>query len=537
MLRKIVLVVLMGLPVLGHTTDRINKRPRLIVRIVVEQMRYEMLLRYWDDFGNEGFQKLANHGAYFANARLNYSSTQRSVGFATLSTGSYPSSHGIIGDFWYDRLSRELIYSINDENCKPLGGEKGNYSPGRLMATTLSDELKKFDPESKVYSVGIHPASAILGTGRLSDGAFWFDDKTGNWMTSTYYYDSLPQWVDRFNKKQLQKIYMERQWDKFLPDSNYTMSLPDDNNAEEGFLLLFQKSFPYNLNKLRQKSRSYKYLKYTPFGNSYTKDFALALMEEKKLGRDKHTDILNIAFSSSAYVNKLFGPRSLEMEDLFARLDKDIAHLITYLDDHFQKEDYLIVFTSDRGCIDPYEYNKVNGIKNKTYKPRNGLALLRSYLSIVYENKDWITSNVSNQLYLDHSLIDQEGYPIDDFQEKISRFMVKKSGIAYAVKSSTLLNTNFTEGILSKVQNSFHPKRSGDVLLSFEPGTIEIPRRSGSVYNYDNHIPLVFYGARISPKKIHGNVYLKDVAPTISNIFNIPIPNASGGQNILNDLD
>jgi predicted AlkP superfamily pyrophosphatase or phosphodiesterase len=537
MLKKIFLFFLIGLPFLGTTANNLNKRPKIIVRIVVEQMRYEMLLRYWDEFGEDGFKKLAGQGAYFTNARLNYSSTQRSSGFATLATGSYPSVHGIIGDFWYDRLSGDLVYSIRDDKSKPVGGEKGNYSPRNLMSTTLGDELKKFDPKSKVYSVGIHPVSAIFGAGRLSDGAFWFDDKSGNWMTSTYYHDTLSSWINKFNQKNLQDIYMDRHWNKLLPDSNYTMSLPDDNDAEVGFLLLYKKSFPYNLNTLKRKSRSYKYLKYTPFGNTYTKDFALALLNEEKLGQDEHTDILNIAFSSSSFVNELFGPRSIEMEDLIVRLDKDISHLISYLTDHFDKDDFLVVLTSDRGCIDPHEYNKAHGIKTKTYKPKNGLALLRSYLNIVYKDKNWISSSVNNQLYLDHSLIDQGGFHISDFQERVSRFFVKKSGVAYAVKASTLLNTNFTKGILGKIQNSYHPKRSGDILLSLEPGTVEVPERSGSVYNYDNHIPLILFGDNIPAKTFHSEVYLKDVSPAISVLFNIPSPNASDGSKILEVLD
>lgn len=511
-------------------------KPKLVVRVVVEQMRYEMLLRYWDSFEKDaGFQKLVDQGTLCTNTRLNYALTDRAPGFATLTTGANPSVHGMVSDYWYNRVSDRNVFCIDDKDYETVGAhitQKG-YSPSYLLSGTLGDELKMMDPRSKVFSLSLNPVSSILGNGNVSDGAFWFEDKTGNWITSSYYIDSIPKWVRDFNDKGLQDIYMNRQWRKLVPDTNYTHSLPDDNADEEGFMLIFQNHFPYNLSHLRNKSRSFKYLKYTPFGNTYTKDFAHALILSEQLGQDRHTDLLTISFASSSYVEDIFGARSIEMEDLYIRLDRQLKHLLSFLEEKVGKDNFLLVLTADRGCNDPYGYRKLHNLPAREFKPEHGFTLMESYLDIVFERDNWIKAYVKRQLYLDHGMIDQKGYDLNKVQETVSTFMVKKAGITYALKSSTLREGGFSEGIHNKFQNSYHPKRSGDILLGLEPGSIENNGGSGSSYNYDGHIPLIWYGKGISPGKIRRTIDLRDVAPTMSLMMGIPFPEAANGKPIL----
>jgi predicted AlkP superfamily pyrophosphatase or phosphodiesterase len=512
-----------------------NKRPKLVVRVVIEQMRYEMLLRYWDRFEEDaGFKRLANKGVSCKNTKLNYALTERAPGFATLTTGSSPSTHGIIADYWYNRLSEEKEFCIDGSDSKLIGADdlKEGYGPSKLLTGTLGDELKMLDNRSKVFSVSLNPVSAVLGSGNISDGAFWFDDKTGNWVSSSYYMDTLPSWAKKFNKKGLQDTYMERQWETLMPDSTYKHSLSDENESEEGFLLIYKNKFPYNLSVLKNKSRTYKYLKYTPFGNTYTKDFAHSLIMNESLGKDAHTDLLTISFAASSYVNDIFGPRSLEMEDLFLRLDSQLEHLLSFLEESIGKNEFLLVLTSDRGCADPYEYRDDLNLPARNFKPKQGISLMRSYLDIVLDNEDWIKSYTKRQLYLDHGLIDQHGYGHSKVQETVANFMVKKSGISYAVKSSTLQEGDFSEGINAKLQNSYHPKRSGDVFIGLEAGSHEQPVNSGSSYNYHAHIPLIWYGKGINSGTIMREVNLRDVAPTISMLIDIPLPEASNGKPI-----
>jgi hypothetical protein len=322
-----------------------------------------------------------------------------------------------------------------------------------------------------------------------------------------------------------------------MPDSTYYNSLPDENDSEEGFLLIFKNNFPYNLSVLKNKSHSYKYLKYTPYGNTYTKDFAHTLIMNESLGADSHTDLMTISFAASSYVNDIFGARSLEMEDLFLRLDRQLEHLLSFLDEQVGKNEYLLVLTSDRGCADSYKYRKDLNMPARNFKPEQGLSLMKSYLDIVYDNEDWIKSYTKRQLYLDHGLIDQHGYSLQKVQETVASFMVKKSGISYAIKASTLEEGDFTEGINNKLQHSYHPKRSGDVFLGLEAGSHEEPVNSGSSYNYHAHIPLIWYGKGIKAGTIRREMNLRDVAPTISLFVDIPLPEASNGKPILELFD
>ena len=512
-----------------------ENRPKLVVRVVVEQMRYEMLLRYWERFEEDaGFKKLVGNGVLCKNTKLNYALTERAPGFATLTTGSNPSVHGIVSDYWFNRLSNKTEFSIGDNHYETVGAveaEEG-FAPSNLLAGTLGDELKMLSPKSKVFSVALNPVSSMFGAGSTSDGAYWFEDKTGNWITSSFYRETLPEWVKDFNNKGLQDIYMKRQWETLMPDTTYISSLPDDNNTEEGFLLIYKNHFPYNLSLLKRKSKSYKYLKYTPFGNTYTKDFVHTLIRNEALGNDNHTDLLTVSFSASSYVNDLFGPRSMEMEDLYLRLDSQLEHLVNFLEKHAGKDEFLLVLTSDRGCTDTYEYRKSMKLPARNFKPKQGLSLVKSYLDIVYEKEQWIKSYTKRQLYLDHGLIDQHGYSHSEVEETISNFMVKKSGISYSVRATTLREGNFTEGLNHKMQQSFHPKRSGDVFLGLEAGSIEQSGSTGSSYNYHAHIPLIWYGKGIHSGKVQRQIRLRDIAPTISMLIDIPLPEASNGEPI-----
>lgn len=515
------------------------QKPKLVIRIVVEQMRHEMLLRYWENFSEEGFRKLVNEGILCKNAKINYSNVASSTGFASIATGAYPSMHGIISNNWYNRLSDSMVYCIGDGKYQSLGGHKqnGRYSTGNLLASTTGDEMKLIDDQSRVFSIGLNPVSSLLGAGKLNDGAYWFDDTTANWMSNTYYMDSLPDWVRDFNGKDLENIYMGRKWETLLPDSAYTRKANDGNGEETGFEMLKRKRFPYSLQKVKSRLGSFEYLKYTPFGNTYTNDFAVTLILNEQLGKDDHTDLLNLAFSSSAYVNELFGSRSVEMEDLFLRLDRQIAHLLSFLEEELGKSNVLVVLTSDKGSADPYEFRKEKGLTTGKFNPKEGLSLLNAYLNVVYGRDDWVTAYAGKQIYLDHTLIDLKGEDVNDFQNKISRFMVKKAGVAYAVKANSLQNQHFSDGMHKKMQNSFHPKRSGDVLLVFEPGSVEYPRRVGSIYNYDTHIPLIWWGNGITSGVIGEEVSLRDIAPTISHRLNIPLPDASSGRSLLPLVD
>lgn len=521
------------------TNNNQGKRPKLVVGIVIEEMRYEMLLRYWDSFGENGFKKIIDNGAFCTNAKYNYLITQNSVGQATIVTGTNPSYHGIISDTWYNRLTDKIVHSADDSRFNYVNGNVslGNYSPNNLLVSSIGDEIKiAFNEKSKVISLALNPVSSVISGGRLANYAFWYNDENGAWTTGSYYSDSLPQWAKDFNNKKFQDIYMNKTWSslKSLAD-NYKASLPDYSSFEIGFRN-YRFTFPYELSFLKSRSGNYKYLKYTPYGNTYTKDFAASAIVGEQLGKDECPDFISVGFSVTNYVGELFGPRSVEMEDTYLRLDNDLSHFLQFLDDELGLENVLVYITSDRGVSDVPEYLGSKKQNAGIFDGQNCITLLNSYLSVLYRDGDWIKMYYSRQFYINQSLMDQSGVLASEVQSRIADFVVQYSGVANAFPASVLMSTNFESGINKKIQNSFNQKRSGDVLINLEPGWIEKNGNvtaSGSAYNYDTHVPLIWYGWKVIKTKVDREIDITDIAPTVSWILKINAPNTSIGKPII----
>ena len=518
--------------------NQLNKPPKLVVGIVIEEMRYEMLLRYWDSFGENGFKKIINQGAFCTQAHHNYLITQNGVGQASIVTGTYPYYHGIISDNWYNRLTGETVDCADELKFNLVNGKisMGNYTPKNIISSTIGDELKlATNDSSKIISISLNPISAVISGGRLADYAFWFNNHDGGWITGNYYTDTLPKWVKDFNSKGFQDIYMRKNWaSMYSLDNNYKNSLPDDSDFEIGFRN-YRYTFPYDLSYLRNRSGNFKYLKYTPFGNTYTKDFAVSTIVNEDLGKDNFTDFLTISFSATNYSGELFGPRSVEIEDLFLRLDKDLEHLISFLDDEIGLENTLIYITSDRGVSDVPEYLISKKQNAGVFDGAKAVTLLNSYLSILYQEGEWVKSYYSRQIYFNQQLIDETGIDLNEIQNKVANFMVQFNGVANALPASTINSTNFESGINQKIQNSFHQKRSGDVIINLEPGWIEkngYVTKSGSGYEYDTHVPLIWYGWKVKSIRIDRSTEVIDIAPTIAWILKITSPNSSVGNPI-----
>jgi len=516
-----------------------NKTPKLVVGIVIEEMRYEMLLRYWDSFGNEGFKRIIDNGSLCTNAKFNYLITQNSVGHATIVTGTNPAYHGIIANTWYNRLTDKVIYSTDDTKFSIVNGNisLSNYSPQNILVSTIGDEIKiAYNEKSRVISVALNPVSSVISGGRFADYAFWFNDNDGTWITGSYYSDTLPNWAKEFNQKKFQDIYMNKSWSTInsLSD-NYKSSLPDNSAFEIGFKN-YRNTFPYELSFLKSKSGNHKYLKYTPYGNTYTKDFAASAIIGENLGKDEFPDFLSVSFSVTNYVGELFGPRSVEMEDTYLRLDKDLAHFIDFLDQEIGIENVLIYITSDRGVSDVPDYLISKKQNAGVFDGQQCVTLLNSYLSILYSEGEWIKMYYSRQFYINQKLLDKTGILASEIQSRIADFVVQYAGVANAIPASVLLSTNFESGINKKIQNSFNQKRSGDVLVNLEPGWIEKNGNiaaSGSAYNYDTHVPLIWYGSNLSKSRIDYEIDMTDIAPTISWILKINSPNSSTGKPIV----
>ena len=330
------------------------KQPKLVVGIVVDQMRQDYIYRYWNKFGNGGFKKLINEGYFYKNTHFNYVPTYTGPGHASIYTGTSPATHGIISNDWYVKEIGKTTYCTEDYNVKAVGTESnaGLMSPKNLLVTTIGDELKlNTNQQAKVFAISLKDRSSILPAGHSANGAFWFDGSTGKFISSTHYMNQLPSWLNDFNNLQLAKQYLSKGWNTLYPLGNYTESIADKNNYEEAPNKKETAIFPYDY-KVQIESNNYDIIRATPFGNTITKDLALACLKAEQLGKGKQADMLCISFSSTDYVGHSYGPRSVEIEDVYLRLDKDLEELINALDASVGKDNYVLFLTADHGASD-----------------------------------------------------------------------------------------------------------------------------------------------------------------------------------------
>ncbi len=517
-----------------------SENPRLIIGIVIEQMRSDYIYRFWDKFGDGGFKRLINEGTYCRNASYNYFFTQTAVGYATIYTGSTPAYHGIVSDEWYDRVNNKAIQAVADETVKTVGGafDAGRYSPRNMMGTTIGDEIKLSNlRQSKVFGISLDPVSAVLSAGHMADGVFWLDTENGNWISSSFYGQDLPNWLTDENKKKLADLYLTKTWDTNYPIDQYTRCLTDENPYETG--INGRIVFPYvlpELTKNKSINSRYQILKQTPFGNSLTKDMAIATMVNENLGKDEFTDLLTVSFVATEYIGNAFGPMSIELEDAFVKLDKELEHFLNFVDEFVGKQNALIFVTSNHGAAQTPGYLTDSKVPVGSFNYNSALSLLRSYLNALYGSGEWIKGYYGQQLYLNFELIENSKLKLEDFQNVIAQFLIQFTGVSNTLTASALQTSQFMDGFRSKIQNGYFPRRSGDVFVNLYPGWVEKSTRTtshNSSYVYDTHVPLIFYGWKVKREQIIRPVDMTDIAPTLSSFLNITAPNASTGKVIL----
>ncbi len=516
------------------------EKPRLVIGIVVEQLKYDQLEKFRDRLGENGIKRLINEGTYFKNASFEYMLTQSAPGHATISTGAEPSYHGITSDNWFLPLKNELIYCSKDIEVNPVGGsfESGLHSPVNLQASTFSDELEMAtNKKAKVFGVGMKENSAIFSAGHAADGAYWYDNSTGTWMSSTYYIDSLPAWINDFNAMKFSDSYLNSTWSLLKQAGDYADCLADSNSFEAGFNGV--NYFPYDLKKLNSKGlfnskTDFSLLRETPFGNSLTTSFAMRLIEKEGLGKDDVTDYISICYSATDNIGHRFGPSSVEMGDAILRLDDEIKNLLTFLNDSIGKKNILIYFTSSHGISEIPTVLEKNRIPSGYFKQNQALQLLRSYLNAIYGEGDWVKGYSERQVFLNRTLIEDARLTLEEVQKKVARFLVQFTGVAAAYPYSAFEANDFGNGNLKKIINSFNPQRSGDVIVTLNPGWVEkegyYVSNHNSPYEYDSHVPLIWYGWSVNRSTVTRQVNMTDIAATLSSLCKVPYPNACTGN-------
>lgn len=517
-----------------------DEQVRLVMVLNVEQMRTDYINRYWNKFREDGFRRLVNQGATCANTSMNLHVQKTVVGVPTLFTGVYPKRHGIVNESWYDRLKQKEIDALRDDYFITVGSDskEGQLSSKELLSPTIGDVLKlNTAGVSKVFSVALNASSAVFSAGHAADGAYWLDSETGNMISSSYYVDLFPDWVRDFNNKKFAELYTDRNWETLLPESSYEESLEDDYILEKGFYNRWN-TFPYNVKRLKERAGSFKILKAIPFGNTLVKDFAVSLIEKEELGEDQVPDLLAVSFSSMDYENGSYGPNSVEMQDVYLRLDQEIANLLNYIDQNIGIENTLIVLTSACSSTYPVEYLEEEfRIPVGYISPESMVALLKSYLNITFGQDEWIEFVSEQQIYLNRELIEKKDLLLEDVQEKAASFINQFEGIKLAMPASKFEQGDYQKSQLAMISNSFNFKRSGDVLYMLEDGWQPKYKYKRTIYNDHTRIPMIWFGDGISNKRILGKVEAVDMVPTIFEILGFDPPAHSHGRVITELFD
>ncbi len=512
-------------------------QPKLVVGIVVDQMRYDYLYSFSDKYGKGGFKRLLKEGFSCKNAQYNYVPTFTGPGHASIYTGTTPAIHGIAANEWYDKKTKKEVYCTQDKNVKPVGStsDAGLMSPANLDATTVGDEIKiASNNKAKVIGVSLKDRSSILPAGHAADGAYWFDGSTGNFITSTFYRSELPKWLNDFNDKKLAKQYLDKGWETMLTIDKYTESLPDENAFEKAPNKKDKPVFPYDFKKQLAENK-FDIIRSTPFGNNLTKDLAIATIEGEGLGNDAACDMLCVSFSSTDYVGHSFGTKSVELEDTYIRLDKNLEELFTYLDTKIGKGNYTLFLTADHGAAENPAYLQTLKINAGYVNGRSLEKKLKQELTKEYGDS-LIMKYANQQIYLKDSFITATKLDKFTVEKFCVRVLLTFDEVSDAICGEQLiLQTQNDMLFRSLIQRGFHNKRSGDVLVSYKPGFIDYDKTGtthGTSFSYDTHVPLLFYGSGINKGSTLRPIYITDIASTICQLLNIPYTNGNIGNPI-----
>lgn len=511
-------------------TTKALPRPKLVVGIVVDQMRWDYLYRYYDRYSTGGFKRLLHQGFSCENTMINYSPSYTAPGHAGIYTGSVPSIHGIAGNDWIDNQTGRHWYCVEDTNVVSIGGSKasGKMSPNNLLATTITDELRlATNFKSKVIGISIKDRGSILPAGHLGK-AYWLDDSTGNLITSSYYSNELPEWVNQMNKRQLINTYMSKPWNTLYPLATYTQSLPDNNPYEGGYKKEQTPVFPYDFTNNKLKN-----FRKTPWGNTFTFEAARAAIEGEQLGSSS-TDFLCISLSSTDYIGHQFGPNSVEIEDTYLRLDQELAAFLLYLDKTIGKNNYTIFLTADHGAAHNAQFLEDLPIPAGNESERKLANEMNDFLYAETGLKQIIRGMENYQLFINESLLVGTNFSKSLIKEKLKSWLLKRSHVAYVLDMEAIYEAPIPAVIKTKAINGYHRNRSGELLVINNPGWYYGYGKTGTTHStwhpYDTHIPLLFYGWGIKKGTTYKTYHMEDIATTLAAILHIQMPNGCVGQ-------
>jgi len=520
-----------------------SSKPKLIVGIVVDQMRWDYINQFKPFFtSQQGFLRFVNEGASCNNNFIPYVPTVTACGHAAVYTGSTPALHGITGNQWFDNFQQKNVYCVEDASVVSIGIEgstAGKMSPVNVWTTTLGDEIKLANNfKSKVYGISIKDRGAIIPAGHSADGAFWYDSKSGNFISSSYYGKNLPKWVTEFNGQHRIDSLYAKGWNLSLAKSIYEANCDGDVNTYESTPLGGeQKGFPYTLSQFIGKD--YGKITSTPFGNTIVLEMAEKALVNEQLGKDDITDLLAISFSSPDYIGHSFGPNSWETLDGYIKLDALIAQLFANLDQQVGKNNYTVFLTADHAVANIPDFSKKHQIPGGIISESGLKKELGQWLSKQGLSEKLIAAIGEYNIHFNHALMDSIGVTQEKMVQLVRQYLEQKPGILQVIDSRNAANAALPQQLRERIVNGFNPQRSGDMFIVTKSGYMDgspTGTNHGVLYNYDAHIPLLWYGNGIKKGQVNSVNYMTDIAPTITTLLGIQMPSAAIGKPILEVL-
>jgi len=565
-----------------------DSQPKLVLQITVDALRGDLINRFNQVLGEGGFRYLLEEGIYYNNAHYQHANTETIVGHTSLATGAVPATHGMVANVWFDREQDRLVYNIEDANYRLLSADADvdkkteidptqkaakvdGRSPNNIITSTLSDEMAvHFAGRSKIFAVSVKDRGAVALAGHAGK-AFWFSKASGEFVTSNYYYERYPDWVKSWNAQKLATAYSGKSWRLLEKPANYLFAEADDNEYETD-LAGFGRTFPHAFGKAGDKYFTTK-LTLSPAGDALTLDFAKTLLDKEKMGQGDASgnvpDYLAISFSSTDYVGHIFGASSLESEDNIAQLDRTLADLFSYVDKKVGLKNTLIVLSADHGQPEVPGHLHERGISKAHYFDVEALdktsaiaAIKKQFgLEVASDRKAAKSSDKTNEekmseeklieayfhpyIYLNHKLINKKGLDQAALEQTLVNELLKLDGIAYAISSSALRTNDLPDNeMMRSIKRNYHPKRSGDIYVAFEPNVfvndfdgLTVASTHGSPWSYDTYVPVIFAGAGLSSAKINRPVTPYDIAATLAAYLKINAPSGSIGVPLVEVLE
>lgn len=543
MMKKIKVISFLSMALLGCGTASAQQsnaaaieRPKLVVGIVVDQMRWDYLYRYQKRYTDGGFKRLLGEGFSCENTMIPYVPSVTAIGHTCIYTGSVPSIHGIAGNNFVK--DGKKVYCTDDDSVKPVGTTSvaALMSPRNLWVSTIGDEMKiASNGRAKVVGVALKDRASILPAGHNPNGAFWFDDQTGCFITSSYYMDHLPKWVEAFNDKRLPEQYLSQKWNTLYPKNTYTESTTDENEYENGIREGVKATLPLNLPELYKKY-GYGIIRNTPFGNSLTLDMAKAAIDGEQLGADDETDLLAVSCSSTDYIGHQVGTHAIETEDTYLRLDKVIADFLAYLDSKVGKGNYLVFLSADHGAMNNAAFLQDRRIPAGSWDASATAKKLNHVLAKEDPEAGDIVKTVMNyQVFFNRDVIKSKQLDFDNIKQTVVNVLKEDPSVQYACDMAKASTESIPEEVKSRIINGYNRERSGDVVIILKPNFYAHGMKGtdhGAWNSYDTHIPLVFMGWGIKHGATTKQTFMTDIAPTIAAMLHVQAPNGCVGKSI-----